>query len=170
MQLHDKVADCFAVSVMSPLALGPGQGNCLSILCLRSAAIESAGDAAEDGALSTHSSSAKGPVPVIGENTGKDMPDMRVPADATPSALSSGSMLTPRQVIAATVSEVSASMQVHSVQEEGPQIGSRPHSSQPSLIPNGKHGGAQALHDSLQSHRGGSPLATPPKAASSSDI
>ena len=131
-------------------------------------------DPADDGRLSSHS--AKGPVPVdlgeapraavIGENAGQDMPDMRVPADAPPSASSSGGVLTPRQVIAATVVEASASMREQSLQQNGSQMGSRARSSQPSLIPNGKHGGAQALSESLQSHRVGSPLATPQKADS----
>ena len=134
-------------------------------------------DPVDDGRLSSHS--AKGPVPVdlgeapraavIGENTGRDMPDMRVPADAPPSASSSGGVLMPRQVIAATIAEASASMQEQSSQQNGAQIGSRARSSQPSLIPNGKHGGAQVLRESLQSHRVGSPLIAPQKAGSSID-
>lgn len=134
-------------------------------------------DSADDARLSSHS--ATGPVPVdlgdapraavIGENAGRDMPDMRIPADAPPSASSSGGVLTPRQVIAATVVEASASMQQQSSQQNGSQMGSRAHNSQPSLIPNGKHGGAQALSESLHSHRVGSPLTTPQKAESSID-
>lgn len=96
------------------------------------------------------------------------MPDMglEVSLDAQPSA-SAGETLTPRQVIAATVNQASASMQGDSAQQQkGAQAQCGARSSQPSLIisTGSQRGKGPTLNGGLQSHQIASPMITPQKA------